>query len=385
MSKSLFFSFAYYLSYILCARIQKPQQSRLHRKCCNVCTQSSSLAGPVCSRVWLHHLYVSLLAYLSSNKCSTLSSPQAPVGKITWILWLNLKDKVQRGGWHNRRKGPSIQLCPFSLFYLLRLAGLSHQSLGVFSSCEFLGLLLWWSDRMRKRQCGEWIREFCRMINAQPLGGQARVRTHIAGVTHTHQSLHLKQRASPHAMHMKDAPRWNDFFFSKKAQKVAWMVSWQYNYLKMYVALFSHRYNKTQVWVTQKVFCFVHSCTLSNKPAFSVMPRNWMASQHGWPCSESTRHCCFPPTLFLCFSSTGPLTLSHALACVHCPFPPIITHSQSFCWVSFYPSLSFLSFHCTVCVPSHISQLTHSHPLSTRSPSQSGTLRHFPSPNSGTF
>lgn len=213
MSKqSLFFFLSHIILATSCVLAYKNHNSR-------GCIGSAAMCVLKAFRLWDQHacLLVSLTAsplcqpaclFVLKQVLHIVIPPQAPVGEKTWILWLNLKDKVQRGGWHNRRKGPSIQLCPFSLFYLLILAGLSHQSLGVFSSCEFLGLLLWWSDRPlpqkteRVRQCGEWIREVCRVINAQPLGRQARVKTHIAGVTHSHQSLpHLKQSQPPRYAH----------------------------------------------------------------------------------------------------------------------------------------------------------------------------------------
>lgn len=169
--------------------------------------------------------------------------PPGSSGKKSWILcdWTS-KTKCREVDGTTERKDQAFNFVLLVYFIFLRLPGLSHQSLGVFSSCEFLGLLLWRSDRPlpqkseRVKQCSEWIREVCRALNAQPLGWRARVKTHIAGAAQFHQSLsYLKQRASPHAMYMKGPPLWNGF---KKAKKVVWIVFWQFNHLKMYVTLF---------------------------------------------------------------------------------------------------------------------------------------------------
>lgn len=155
---------------------------------------------PVCLRVWLHHLYARLLAYLSSNKRSTLSSLQAPVEKKLNSVWLNLKDKVQRGGWHNRRKGPSIQLCPSCLFYLSKTARPVPPELGSF---QFLWILGFAALVIRQATASkERASEAVRWMDSRSVPNAKC--THIAGAAQFHQSLsYLKQRASPHAMHLK--------------------------------------------------------------------------------------------------------------------------------------------------------------------------------------
>jgi len=82
MSKQSLFSYAYYLSYILSARIQKPQQSRLHRKCCNMCTQSSLLAGPAC----LFALESDYITFMSACLliCPQTSVPHCHPPRLQW-------------------------------------------------------------------------------------------------------------------------------------------------------------------------------------------------------------------------------------------------------------------------------------------------------------
>lgn len=110
-------------------RYKKPQQSRLHRKCCSVCTQSSLLAGPAC--LFVCELYYStfmpdcLLICPQTNTAPCLPSrlQLRKKKKVGFCVTLNLKDKVRRGGWHNRRKGPSSSLCHPRLFFFLYLQG----------------------------------------------------------------------------------------------------------------------------------------------------------------------------------------------------------------------------------------------------------------------
>ncbi len=146
--------------------------------------------------------------------CSALSSLQASVGnKKLNSVTLNLKDKVQRGdGWHNRRKGSSIQLCPPCTCYT------SKTSRPVPPGLE--SLLFLWSlvaalliRQATVKRVSRWM-DSRSVPNAEcaATGGQAKVKTRIA----VHQRLpRLKQRAAPHAMHIKDPTLRNKVFFLK--------------------------------------------------------------------------------------------------------------------------------------------------------------------------
>ncbi len=146
---------------------------------------------------------------------------------------------------------------------------------------------------------------------------------------------------------------------------------------------------KHESCLPQNMFVSMRGCGLCNKPAFSVMPSNWMAPQHGWPCSESTRRnaIALPPPpppdslpVFLLDWASNAFTHS----CMPTLSFSTYYHMLAILLPSLFLALPLIPRH-SLCSFSHISQLTHSHPLSTLSPSQSHTLRHFPSPNSGTF
>lgn len=188
---------------------------------------------PVCLRVWLHHLYARLLAYLSSNKRSTLSSLQAPVEKKLNSVWLNLKDKVQRGGWHNRRKGPSIQLCPSCLFYLSKTARPVPPELGSFQFLWILGFaaLVIRQATASKERASEAVRwmDSRSVPNAKctATGGTSKSEdSHCRCCPIPSKPLLFKTKSQPPRYALESPPLWNDF---KKAK---------FLFCKMYVALF---------------------------------------------------------------------------------------------------------------------------------------------------
>lgn len=93
--------------------------------------------------------------------------------KVGFCVTLNLKDKVQRGGWHNRRKGPSIQICPLCLFYLFKTGRPVPPGLTQFL-CSLVATLVIRQATASKDQTI--------VLNSEcaSTGGQARVKTHIA-------------------------------------------------------------------------------------------------------------------------------------------------------------------------------------------------------------
>jgi len=203
---------------------------------------------PVCLRVWLHHLYARLLAYLSSNKHSPLSSLQAPVEKKKLnSVWLNLKDKVHRGGWHNRRKGPSIQFCPSCLFYLSKTARPVPPELGSF---QFLWILGFAALVIRQATASkERASEAVRWMDSRSVPNAK-----CAATGGTSKSEDSNRRcypipSKPPSFKTKSQPpryaheRPSTFKMTlRRLKKVAWIVSWQFNHLKMYVTLFCKMY-----------------------------------------------------------------------------------------------------------------------------------------------
>ncbi len=153
MSKrSLFFSFADYLSYILCAQIRKPQQSRLHRKCCNVCIlkdlhlrdQHACLLTSLTTAL----LRQTACLFVLKHVLRVVFPPGFSEKKKSWILWhwtSKTKCRELMDGTTEWKAQASNFVLPVH-FILLRLADLSHQGLRVYCSCEVLSLLCW-SDR----------------------------------------------------------------------------------------------------------------------------------------------------------------------------------------------------------------------------------------------
>ncbi len=164
MSKqSLFFSFADYLSYILCAQIRKPQQSRLHRKCCNVC---------VLKDLRLRDQHACLLTSLTTaplrqtaclfvlKQALCLVFPPGSSGKkkkkLNSVWHWTSKTKCREVDGTTEGKGQASNFVLPVYFILLRLADLSHQGLGVFCSCEVLCRCFGDQTGHRLKRVSEW-------------------------------------------------------------------------------------------------------------------------------------------------------------------------------------------------------------------------------------
>lgn len=222
LCRSLFLSLVLtdYLSYILCTQIWKPQQSWLHRKCCNVCVlkapylrdQRACLLASL-STAPLHH--TACLFVLKQTRVSPLASKKYYVwhwtSKCSEVDGINREDKVgclafpsviqDWQAWPTRGWEFSVPV----------------------KSCL---LLLWWSDRpppQKKESAVRWI-DLRSVPNDECVatGGQARAKIHIAGATHFHQSIRrLKTKSQPttHTLRKKEPLLSNDFIEGLKFVK----------------------------------------------------------------------------------------------------------------------------------------------------------------------
>lgn len=180
---------------------KKPQQSRLHRKCCSVYSKlfACGTSMPVRLRVWLQHLYARLLAYLSSNTAPCLPSSRKKERKLNSVWHWTSKTKCREVDGRTEGKGQVANFVILVYFILVRLAGL-----------QFLCRLVFTALVIRHATASkEWVSVKVQRIDSRSVlnggcaatGGQA----HIAGGTHFHKSLSgLKQRVTSSAGCMKD-------------------------------------------------------------------------------------------------------------------------------------------------------------------------------------
>lgn len=115
---------------------------------------------PACSQVFLQHVDTAPRAYLSSNKHSGTSPLQALVWKKYSVWHWTSKCREVDGITEGKAKHPTLS----SVYFILpRLAGLAHQGLGVFSSCEALcvaALVIRQATASKERERGGAVNRF---------------------------------------------------------------------------------------------------------------------------------------------------------------------------------------------------------------------------------